>query len=71
MLSLFSRVQYFASLWTKTRQALLPMGFTRYEYWSGLSFPPLDDIPNPGMCPALASRLFTVPPVIPSSILKF
>ena len=32
------------------------------EYWSGLSFPPPGDLPNPGVeaaSPALASGLFT------------
>ena len=28
-----------ASSWTLTSQALLSMGFTRQEYWSGLPFP--------------------------------
>ena len=36
------------------------------EYWSGFSFPPPVDLPNPGiepMSPGLAGRLFTtVPP---------
>jgi len=28
------------------------MGFFRQEYWSGLSFPPPWDLPNPGIKPA-------------------
>jgi len=24
------------------------MGFPRQEYWSGLPFPPPEDLPNPG-----------------------
>ena len=28
------------------------MGFSRQEYWSGLPFPPLGDLPNPGIKPA-------------------
>ena len=46
-------------------QAPLSMGFSRQEYWSGLLFPPLEDLPNPGidstslMSPALAGRFFT------------
>ena len=46
------------------------MGFPRQEYWSGLPFPPPEDLPNPEMeptplmCPALAGRFFaTVSPV--------
>ena len=41
------------------------MGFSRQEYWSGLSCPPSADFPNLGIEPmslksiALASRLFT------------
>ena len=41
------------------------MGFSRQEYWSGLPFPPLGDLPNPGikpaslLSPALAGIFFT------------
>ena len=28
------------------------MGFPRQEYWSGLSFPPPGDLPDPGIKPA-------------------
>ena len=43
----------------------LSMEFSRQEYWSGLPFPPLGDLPDPGMepvsllSPALAGRFFT------------
>ena len=30
----------------------LSMGFSRQEYWSGLSFPSLGDLPKPGIKPA-------------------
>ena len=30
-------------------QAPLCMGFYRQEYWSGLSFPPPGDLPDPGI----------------------
>ena len=30
-------------------QAPLFMGFSRQEYWSGLPFPPPEDLPNPGI----------------------
>ena len=46
-------------------QATLSMRFPRQEYWSGLPFPSLGDLPNPGillMCPALAGRFFTTEP---------
>ena len=34
-----------------THQASLSMGFSRQEYWSGLSFPSAGDLPNPGIEP--------------------
>ena len=40
---------------------LCPWGFSRQEYWSGLPFPSLGEIPDPGIkprSPALASRLY-------------
>ena len=48
--------------------APLSIGFPRQEYWSGLPFPPLGDLPNPGIKPvspmfhALAGRFFTTEP---------
>ena len=36
---LLSRVRLFATPWTVAYQALLSMGFSRQEYWSGLPFP--------------------------------
>ena len=33
------------------RQAPLSMGFSRQEYWSGLSCSPPGDLPKPGMEP--------------------
>ena len=41
------------------------MGFSSQEYWNGLPFPPLGDLPNPGIelvspfPPALAGGFFT------------
>ena len=46
-----SRVQLFATLWTVAHQAPLSMGFFRQEYWSGLPFPPLGDLPDPEIEP--------------------
>ena len=49
VLSRFSRIQLYAILWTVARQAPLSMGFSRQEYWSGLSFPSPGDLPNLGI----------------------
>ena len=38
---------------TVSHQASLSMGFSRQEYWSGLSCHPPGDLPGPGMEPAL------------------
>ena len=38
-------------LLTVAYQALLSMGFSRQEYWSGLPFPSPGDLPNPGIEP--------------------
>ena len=43
--------------WTIDRQAPLPMGFSRQEYWSGLPFPAPGDLTNPGIKPSLLSLL--------------
>ena len=55
---------------TPHHQATLSMGFCRQEYWSELPFPPLGDLPVPGLepeSPALAGRFFaTEPPGKPS-----
>ena len=39
----------FDPIWTVARQALLSMGFSRQEYWSGLPCPPPGDLPYPGI----------------------
>ena len=44
-----SRVQIFGTPWTAAHQAPLSMGFSRQEYWSGLSCPPPGDLPHPGI----------------------
>ena len=46
VLGRFSHVQLFATLWTVAHQAPLSMGFSRQEYWSGLSFLLLGDLPK-------------------------
>ena len=52
VLSLFSPVRLFATLWTVAHVAPLSVEFSRQEYWSGLLCPPPGDILNPGMEPA-------------------
>ena len=37
--------------WNIAHQAPLSMGFSRQEYWSGLSCTPLGDLPDPGIEP--------------------
>ena len=51
MLSHFSHVQLFATLWTVNFQAPLSMRFSWQEYWGGLPCPPAGDLPNPGIEP--------------------
>ena len=64
MLTHFSRVQLFSTLWAVARQAPLSIGFSRQEYWSGMLFLPPGDLPDPGikptslMSPALAGGFF-------------
>ena len=38
--------------WTVAHQALLSMGVSRQEHWSGLPCPLPGDLPNPGIEPA-------------------
>ena len=66
MLSHFSRIRLFVTLWTVACQAPLSMGFSRQEYWSGLPFPSPGDLPDPGIKPRSpelpADSLPTEPP---------
>ena len=65
VLSHFSRVPLFVTLWTVAHLAPLSMGFSRQKYWSGLPCPPPGDLPNPGIkptslvSPASAGGFFT------------
>ena len=52
ILSHFSHVWLFVTLWTVAHQVPLSMGFSRQEYWSGLPCPPPADLPSPGIEPA-------------------
>ena len=51
MLSCFSRVQLFVTLWTVAHQAPLSMRLFRKEYWNGWLRPPPRSLPNPGIEP--------------------
>ena len=65
VLSRFSCVQLFVTLWTIVCQASLSRGFSEQEHWSGLSCPPQSDHPDPEMeptsprSPALVGRFLT------------
>ena len=68
VLSSFSHVCLFATLWMVARQAPLSMRFSRQEYQGGLPCPPPGDLPNPGIQPTrlmsavLAGSFFTISP---------
>ena len=68
MLTCFSCFLVFATLWIIVHQAPLSMGFSRQEYWSGLSCLPPGDPPDLGIkpasltSPALAGKFFTTSP---------
>ena len=59
------QIRLFVTSWTVAHQAPLSMGFSRQEYWSGLPFPSLGDLPNLGIepvsleAPALAGGFFS------------
>ena len=65
VLSHFSSVGLFATLWAVACHAPLFMEFSGQEYWSRLPFPSPGDLPHPGIKPtslkslALAGRFFT------------
>ena len=42
-------IQLFATAWTVVHQAPLSMRFSMQEYWSGLLFSPLGDLPDTGL----------------------
>ena len=51
VLSRFSGIQLFATLWSAACQAPLSTGLSRQEYWSGLPCPPPGDFPDPRIEP--------------------
>ena len=68
MLSHFSMPNSLGPRWTVAHQVPLSMGFSRQEYWSGLSFPSPGDLHHPEvepesiMSPVLADRFFKLAP---------
>ena len=79
MLSHFTCVWLFATLWTITCQVPLSMGFSRtlQEYCSGLPCPPPEDLSNPGIeptsltSPALAGEFLTTSTTWEARILQY
>ena len=66
MLSHFSRVRLFATLWTLAYQDPAFMGFSRQQYWGGVPFSPPGDLPDPGIEPqSPALRADSLPPEPP------
>ena len=51
VLSCFSYVQLLATPWTVAHHAPLFIEFSKQQYWSGLSFPSLGDLPRTGTEP--------------------
>ena len=49
MLSQFNHVQLFVTLQIAVRQVPQSIGFSRQEYWNGLTCPPPGDLPNLGI----------------------
>ena len=68
---LLSRVRLIATPWTVAYQAPPSIGFSRQEYWSGVPFPSLGDLPDPGIEPGSpafqADALTSAPPGKPKS----
>ena len=73
-LSHFSHVWLFVTPRAVADQALLSMGFSRQEYWSGLPFPPLGYLPDPGIEPlspvSLALQADSLPTETPEQLLS-
>ena len=65
LLSCFSHVQLFATLWTVAYHVPLSVGFSRQKHWSGLTCPPPGVLPDSGIkptsltFPALTGGFFT------------
>ena len=48
----------FVTPWTMAHQALLSMEFSKQEYWNGLLFLPLGDLPDLGTAPTSSALTF-------------
>ena len=65
MLSHFSCVRLFGTLWTVAYQTHLSIGFSKQEYWNGFICPPPGNLPDPEIqamsliSSALSGRFFT------------
>ena len=69
VLSCFSHVWLFATLWTIACQSPLSMAFSRQKYWNGLLCLPPGDLTNPGIefvsLSLLHWQVGSLPPVPP------
>ena len=65
LLSNFRHILLFLTLWTVSHQAPMSMGFSRQEYWSGLPFPTLWDLPDPGIEPGKPLRVSKRKQILP------
>ena len=64
-----SHVRLFATPWTVAHQDPPSVGFSRQEYWSGLPFPSLGDLPNPEIEPeSLALQTDALPSKPPGKL---
>ena len=61
ILSRFSSVQLFATIWIVACQVPLSMEFSRQEYWNELLCPPAGDLPNPRTEPGFPLKNFLFP----------
>ena len=67
---MLSHVQLFVIPWTVAHQAPLSMGFSRQKYWSELSFPPPEDLLDPGIKPGFLRLLHWQADSLPLSHLR-
>ena len=74
---LLSQVHLFSTPWPVAHQDPLSMGFSRQQYWNGLSCPPPGDLPDPGIKPTSltlhwqAGSLPAAPPGKPLAVYTF
>ena len=66
-LCMLRHVQLFVTPWTVAHLVPLSMGSSRQEYWNGLPFLPVGDLPDPGsepVSPALQADSLPTEPTI-------